>query len=114
MMRMLGRDLWKLTGTALLSMALLSACATQDNSDKIAADAVVAQEAEAEEVASPALPSLTFEWPLGEGTLIAPPIAIQREAIEACRVRGYDTSFMLHVGIDGNMAKGEFGCRGAD
>lgn len=113
-MRMLGMDLAKLTGTAFVSMALLSACATQDNSDKIAADAVVAQEAEVEEVASPALPSLTFEWPLGEGTLIAPPIAIQREAIEACRLRGYDTSYMLNVGIDVNMAVGKFGCRGAD
>ena len=113
-MRTLGEDFSKLAGTALLSIGLLSACATQNNSDIIAADTVTAQEAAAEEIASPALPSLSFEWPLGDGALIAPPVEIQRAAIEACRLRGYDTSYMLNVGIDENMALGEFGCRGAD
>ena len=113
-MRTLSMRFLKLTSPALLSLALLSACATQDDSTIIKAEAPASQEVQSEEIAPPALPSLRFTWPLGEGTLIAPPIAIQRDAIEACRLRGYDTSYMVNVGIDGDSAVGVFGCRGAD
>ena len=108
------RGVFQLAGATLVSLGLLSACATQDNTQTIAADTPVAQEAEAEQIVTPELPTLAFRWPLGEGTLIAPPITIQRDAIEACRVRGYDTSYMINVGIDGDIAVGKFGCRGAD
>lgn len=114
MMRTLGRDALKLAGVLFVSLGLLSACATQDNSAIIAADTPLAQDAEVEQVASPALPSLDFKWQLGSNTLIAPPVTIQRDAIEACRARGYDTSYMINVGIEGDMAIGKFGCRGAD
>lgn len=113
-MRTHSRGVFQFAGAILVSLGLLSACATQENKQIIAADTPLAQDAEAEQVAIPELPSLTFTWPLGEGTLIAPPISIQRDAIEACRVRGYDTSYMINVSIDDNQAIGKFGCRGAD
>lgn len=113
-MKTLIMNVGQFAGAAFLSLGLLSACATQNNGETSASDELAIQEAEAQAPASPALPSLMFQWPLGEGTLIAPPIDIQRAAIEACRLRGYDTSYMINVGIDGNMGIGEFGCRGAD
>ena len=114
MMRTLRWGVLKLAGILVVSLGLLSACATQDNSAIIAADTPSAQDAEVEQVASPALPSLDFKWPLSSSTLIAPPVKIQADAIEDCRARGYDTSYMINVGIAGDMAIGTFGCRGAD
>lgn len=62
----------------------------------------------------PELPSLFFNWDLTNSTMIAPPVDIQTAAIEACRKRGYDTSYMIHISIEGDQAISEFGCRGAD
>ena len=64
--------------------------------------------------APPALPSLFFNWNLNNSTMISPPVDIQSAAIEACRKRGYDTSYMIHISIEGDEAISEFGCRGAD
>ncbi|MGC6517362.1 MAG: hypothetical protein ACON49_04980 [Candidatus Puniceispirillaceae bacterium] len=64
--------------------------------------------------AKPEFPSLFFNWELKGSTLIAPPVSVQTEAISACRARGYDTSYMIHIALDGDRAIAEFGCRGAD
>ena len=58
--------------------------------------------------------SLVFRWPLSDSTLISPPVEIQNEAIKKCHSLGYDTGYMVNIGIDGDEAVGEFGCRGAD
>ena len=110
---------FKFAGVALVSLGLLGACATDNKGAIIAADDATGDtngeaQAGAEDVVSKELPSLIFAWSLGEAILIAPSITTQRDAIEACRIRGYDTSYMINVGIDGNLAIGEFGCRGAD
>ncbi len=70
-------------------------------------------EASQEETA-PALPSLFFEWDLGDGTLISAPLDIQDNAAEACRIRGYDSAHMVNLAISGRKAQAEYGCRGAD
>lgn len=94
----------------IVTAGLLSACGATSQ-------AVV--QVEPEEVAEstpqePELASLFFRWQIGQNVLIAPPVSIQTQAIAACRERGYDTSYMINIGIDGDMADAEFGCRGAD
>ena len=64
--------------------------------------------------AKPEFPTLFFHWELTGSTLIAPPVSIQTQAISACRARGYDTSYMINIALDGDQAIAEFGCRGAD
>ena len=78
-----------------------------------AQEEVVITEAPQEE-AAPALPSLFFEWELGEGTLISAPLDVQDNAAEACRTRGYDSAHMVNLAISGRTAQAEYGCRGAD
>ena len=91
---------------------LLSACGTINQPVVQPPEDVV--EAAPQEAQEPELPSLFFSWSLREAILIAPPVAIQTEAISACRARGYDTSYMIHISIEGDEAIAEFGCRGAD
>lgn len=97
----------KFAVTGFIASALLSGCVAQKQVQ-------VTAEVEAEEVQEPQLPTLFISWPLTEQTLISPPIAVQQQGIEACQARGYDTSYMIHIAIDGDMAVAEFGCRGSD
>ena len=109
------RHLVKISFSLMLATGFLSACGTTSQTELAAIDVQEAQEANLDNAPQkPELPSLFFNWPLGEIILIAPPVAIQTEAIAACRSRGYDTSYMINIGIDGDNAVAEFGCRGAD
>ena len=63
---------------------------------------------------APQLPSLFMSWPLSDHTLISAPVDIQNKALAACQARGYDSSYMVHIAIEGDTAKAEFGCRGFD
>ena len=94
-----------------LTCAVLSACAAPQ---QVAPLAQEAEQSAADVPVEPDVPSLFYRWPLDSGTLISPPVDIQTQAISACRARGYDTGFMIHIGIDGDDAVAEFGCRGAD
>ena len=91
-------------------MVGLSGCATV--MDKIHSSAEEPEIDVAEE--APQLPSLFMSWPLSDHTLISAPVTIQNEALAACQARGYDTSYMVHIAIDGDEAIAEFGCRGFD
>ena len=101
----------KFAVTGFIASALLSGCVAQK---QVQVTAEVEAPIEAEEVQEPQLPTLFISWPLTEQTLISPPIAVQQQGIEACQARGYDTSYMIHIAIDGDMAVAEFGCRGSD
>lgn len=114
----------KVTGILIFSVSLLAACTKTEPVQISDADLVqegaanpnaeeVAEEVP-EEVVATAEPSLFFRWSLGQSTLIAPPVEIQNEAIQNCRTLGFDTSYMTNIGIDGDEAVAEFGCRGAD
>lgn len=98
----------------VLSLGFLSGCAKEQNIAVAAPDSAQGQAAVEAPAVSPEKPTLAFRWPLDSATLIAPPVTIQASAIEACRARGYDTSHMLTIGIDGDEAVALFGCRGAD
>lgn len=107
-------------GGLVLLMAL-SACAQIGQEAPLLSDTDLASDTEAamqadepETPTEPAFPSLFFSWPLGQYTLISPPVEIQNQAILACDARGYDTSYMIHIAIDDDEAVAEFGCRGSD
>ena len=106
------RHLVKFSFSLMLVTGLLSACGTTNQTAVQLPEEVV--EAEPQEAQEPELPSLFFSWSLREAILIAPPVAIQTEAISACRTRGFDASYMIHISIEGDDAIAEFGCRGAD
>lgn len=93
---------------AMLSAGILSACVAPQPAQVVTAEVTEA------EVQEPQLPSLFISWPLSDKTLISPPIEVQNQGIEACRARGHDSSFMVHIAIDGDTAIAEFGCRGTD
>ena len=97
-------------------LGMLSACTATTEPNAVAvSEAVEAPEAVAEDTPQAAdETSLFFRWDLGESTLISPPVTIQNEAIQNCRTLGYDTSYMINIGIEGDDAVAEFGCRGAD
>lgn len=98
----------KLSVGSFMAIAMLSACAAPQQSEVVAPAVIEA------EVQEPQLPSLFISWPLSDNTLISPPIEIQKQGIEACQARGYDSSYMIHIAIDGDTAVAEFGCRGSD
>ena len=93
----------------VVSCGILGGCAQQDATDMLSAE----PESQQEEPQSQET-ILSFVWPIGESTLIAPPVEVQNQAIQNCRNLGYDTSYMINIGIDADNAIGEFGCRGAD
>lgn len=57
-------------------------------------------------------PSLVFEWDTGYSNFISPPAEIRKAAMESCKARGYDQSYMISVALNGGLARGLFGCRG--
>ena len=93
---------------SFMAIAMLSACVVPQQSEVLAPAVIEA------DVQEPQLPSLFISWPLSDSTLISPPIEIQKQGIEACQARGYDSSYMIHIAIDGDTAVAEFGCRGSD
>lgn len=101
----------RLSASLALMSGVLAACAVNE---EVVVDIQPEEEVVTEVTSEPELPSLLFRWPLDSGTLISPPITIQTKAIEACRQRGFDISFMIQIGIDGDDAVAQFGCRGAD
>lgn len=57
-------------------------------------------------------PSLVFEWDTGYSNFIAPPADIRKAAMESCKARGYDLSYMISMALNEGVARGLFGCRG--
>jgi hypothetical protein len=57
-------------------------------------------------------PSLEFEWDTGYSNFIAPPADIRKAAMESCKARGYDLSYMISMALNEGLARGLFGCRG--
>lgn len=105
----------KATGIMVVCVGMLAACNTQGPAPEVTKPNITEPEVEAvEAVVETAEPSLFFSWALSQSTLIAPPVEIQNEAIKNCRTLGFDTSYMINIGIDGDDAVAEFGCRGAD
>ncbi|WP_438996989.1 hypothetical protein [Candidatus Puniceispirillum sp.] len=57
-------------------------------------------------------PSLEFEWDTSYSNFISPPAEIRKAALESCKARGYDQSYMISMALNKGFARGLFGCRG--
>ena len=57
-------------------------------------------------------PSLEFEWDTEFLNVISPPTNIRKAALDSCKTRGYDLSYMISVALSEGKARGLFGCRG--
>ena len=66
------------------------------------------------EKVSPVLAPMQYKWKTNYSSMLTPPLEIREKALQACKQRGFDRSYMLSVSLNSDLATANFSCRGSD